>query len=55
MRRDSPVDPGKAKSDARKNYTERKLNKWIEWSWNVRGRVIYKELIEQINKYERRD
>ncbi len=55
MRRDSTLNPGKAKADARKNYAERKLTKWIDWSWKVRGRVIYKELIEQINKYERKD
>jgi hypothetical protein len=52
MRRSNTVDPGEAKAMARKKYAERKIEKWVKWSWNVRGRVIYKELIEQIEKYE---
>jgi hypothetical protein len=52
MRRSNTVDSGEAKAIARKKYAERKIEKWVKWSWNVRGRVIYKELIEQINKYE---
>ena len=52
MRRSNTVDPGEAEAMARKKYAERKIEKWVKWSWNVRGRVIYKELIEQINKYE---
>lgn len=55
MRRDNSTDPGETKAVARKKYAERKIEKWIKWSWDVRGRVIYKELIEQINKYERRE
>ncbi len=54
MRRNNSTDPGETKAVARKKYAERKIEKWIKWSWNVRGRVIYKELIEQINKYERK-
>ena len=52
MRQSNTVDPGEAKAMARKKYAERKIEKWVKWSWNVRGRVIYKKLIEQINKYE---
>ena len=52
MRRDNSTDPRETKALARKKYAERKIDKWIKWSWNVRGRVIYKELIEQIKKYE---
>jgi hypothetical protein len=55
MRRDNSTDPGETKAVARKKYAERKIEKWIKWSWDVRGRVIYKELIEQINKYERKE
>jgi hypothetical protein len=54
MRRSNTVNPGEAKAMARKKYAERQINKWVEWSWRMRGKVIYKELIEQIEKYERR-
>lgn len=39
---------------ARKKYAERQIKKWVDWSWRQRGRVIYKELIEQVEKYERK-
>ena len=44
--------PAELKRQARVNYNERQLNKWVNWSWNLRGRVLWKELIEQckINK-----
>jgi bisphosphoglycerate-dependent phosphoglycerate mutase len=54
MRRDYQADSGKAKALARKKYAERQIKKWVDWSWNMRGRVIYKQLIEQIEKYERK-
>jgi bisphosphoglycerate-dependent phosphoglycerate mutase len=53
-RRDYQADSGKAKALARKKYAERQIKKWVDWSWRQRGRVIYKELIEQIEKYERK-
>ena len=55
MRPSDRADSSEAKAIAREKYAERKIDKWIKWSWNVRGKVIYKELIEQINKYERRE
>jgi len=54
MRRDSKVNPQQAKRLARQKYAERQIKKWVDWSWNMRGRVIYKQLIEQIEKYERK-
>ncbi len=54
MRRDNPPDSRKAKEIARKKYAERQINKWVEWSWRMRGKVIYKELIKQVEKYEQR-
>jgi hypothetical protein len=54
MRRNYKTDPGEAKALARKKYAERQIKKWVDWSWRVRGRVIYKQLLEQIEKYEQR-
>jgi hypothetical protein len=54
MRRDYTTNPGETKAVARKKYAERQIKKWVDWSWNMRGRVIYKQLIEQIEKYERK-
>ena len=51
MRRDSKVNPGEAKRIARKMYSERQIDKWCKWSWDVRGKIKYKELIEQQDKY----
>ena len=54
-RRDSKTNPGEAKAIARKKYAERQISKWVDWSWRMRGKVIYKELIQQIEKYEQRE
>ena len=51
MRRDSRLNPGEAKRIARQKYAERQIDKFVEWSWDVRGRVRYKELIEIMDKY----
>ena len=50
MRRDYKTNPGETKANARKKYAERQIHKWVDWSWKMRGRVIYKELMEQIKK-----
>ena len=51
MRRDSKIDPRKAKEVARQKYAERQINKWVKWSWEMRNKVKYKELVELQNKY----
>jgi len=51
MRRDSKADPRKAKQIARQKYAERQIDKWVKWSWNNRGKILYKELIEMQDKY----
>ena len=51
MRRNSKVNPGQAKRVARQMYAERQIDKWCKWSWDIRGKIKYKELIEQQNKY----
>mgnify|MGYP003625421930 FL=1 len=52
MRRDSKVNPGQAKRIARQMYAERQIAKWVKWTWDMRGRIKYKELIEQQDKYK---
>ena len=51
MRRNSKTDPRKAKQIARQMYAERQINKWVKWSWEVRGKIKYKELVELQNQY----
>lgn len=51
MRRNNKVDPRKAKVIARQKFAERKIDKWINWSWNNKGKIVYKELVKKQNKY----
>ncbi len=51
MRRNSKINPGETKRIARKMYAERQIDKWCKWSFKMRNRIIYKELVEQQNKY----
>tara|TARA_R110002167_G_C12533055_1_gene639301 strand:+ start:242 stop:367 length:126 start_codon:yes stop_codon:yes gene_type:complete len=32
-------------------YAERQIEKWVKWSWEQRGRVKYKELVELQERY----
>jgi hypothetical protein len=32
-------------------YAERQINKWVKWTWEMRGKVKYKELVELQDKY----
>jgi hypothetical protein len=52
MRRDNKINPAAAKQLARSKYTERQIDKWWKWSWNIRGKIKYKELVEQQDKYK---
>jgi hypothetical protein len=52
MRRDNKINPVAAKQLARSKYTERQIDKWWKWSWNIRGKIKYKELVEQQDKYK---
>jgi len=51
MRRDSRLNPGEAKRIARQKYAERQIDKFVKWSWDVRGKIKYKELIEIMDRY----
>jgi hypothetical protein len=51
MRQNNRVNPREAKDLARRKYAERQIEKFIKWSWDVRGKVLYTELVELQNKY----
>ena len=51
MRQNNRVNPREEKRIARNKYGERQIDKWWKWSWEIRGRVKYKELVEYQNKY----
>jgi|TARA_R110002094_G_scaffold23072_1_gene35426 hypothetical protein len=51
MRHNSRINPGDAKRIARQKYAERQIEKWWKWSWDVKGKIKYKELVEQQDKY----
>ena len=52
MSRDSKINPFEAKKLARQKYAERQIDKFVKWSWETRGKVKYKELIELQNEYK---
>ena len=52
MRRDNKINPAQAKHLARSKYAERQIEIWWKWSFNQRGKIKYKELIEQQDKYK---
>ena len=52
MRRDSKINPKQAKELARQKYAERQISKFVKWSWEVRGLVRFKELVELQEQYK---
>ncbi len=51
MRRTRELNSWEKKDLARRKYAERKLEKFIKWSIESKGRLKYKDLIEYSNKY----
>ena len=51
MRRDNKHNPFEAKRIARQKYAERQIQKFVNWSWEIRGKIKYKELVELQNQY----
>jgi len=51
MRRNSKINPRVNKDIARRKYAERQIDKWVKWSLQVRGKVIYSELLEIQDQY----
>ena len=50
MRPNRRVDPREGKKIARARYAERQVDKFIKWSLETRGKLLYKELVEIQNK-----
>ena len=51
MRRDNKHNPFEEKRLARQKYAERQIDKFVKWSWDARGKVKYKELVEIMDRY----
>ena len=51
MRRNNKVNPRFAKQIARQKYAERQVDKFVKWSLETRGKLLYKELVEYQNQY----
>ena len=49
MRQNDRANPFQKKIIARQRYAERKIDKWVKWSWEVKGRVRSRD-IEQLHK-----
>ena len=51
MRRNDRVNPFEAKAIARQKYAERQIDKWVKWSWEVKGKIKYKDLVTLQNRH----
>ena len=49
MQRDGKVNPFKEKLTSRQRYAERQIEKFIKWSWDIKGRIRSTD-IEQLHK-----
>ena len=52
MRQNGAIDPGKAKKLARQKYSQRQIDKWVKWSWEIKGKIKWRELVEIQDKYK---
>ena len=39
-------DGRRSKQIARDKYAERQIDKFVKWSWNMRGKVKYKDIVK---------
>ena len=51
MRQNSRVNPFETKRIARQKYGERQIDKWCKWSWEIRGRIKFRELVKYQDLY----
>jgi hypothetical protein len=51
MQRDSKDNPREKKEIARRKYIERNIDKWIKWSWEIKGGINYKQLKNKQDEY----
>ena len=52
MSRDRKINPFEAKRIARQKYAERQIDKFVKWSWKIKGKVRYKDIVKLQDKYE---
>lgn len=53
MRRDDTFDSIREKQQSAKRYAERQIDKWVTWSFTIRGKVSWKELMDVIEKHNK--
>jgi hypothetical protein len=46
MSRDRKINPFEAKAIARRRYAERQIDKYVKWSWNMKGRISYSKIVK---------
>jgi len=51
MRRNNQLDPQRQKQVARQKYAERQIDNWVKWRMEVRGFILYKDLVEMQEKF----
>lgn len=51
MRRNSKINIEREKELARRKYAERQIDKWVKWSWDIKGYVKFKDLVKLQEKY----
>jgi hypothetical protein len=51
MQRDSKDNTREKKEITRKKYIERNIDKWVKWSWDIKGNINYKQLKEKQDEY----
>ena len=52
MSRDRKIDPFEAKKVAKQYYAERQIEKFTKWSWEIKGKVRYKDIVKLQDKYD---
>ena len=51
MRRHNKFNPKFAKQVARQKYAERQIDKFVKWSFDVKGYVKLKDIVKLQDKY----
>ena len=51
MRRNGKANSFQAKRIARQKYFERQVHKFVKWSWEIKGKVKYKDIKELQTKH----
>lgn len=47
MLKNSEANTREEKRLARKKYAERQFDKWIKWSFEIKGRIKYKDILKK--------